>query len=378
MNEIIISFIVIFICLFLLWIFGYINKKNKIKKLSEYSFINSPTKILNEEDHVTCFLCLRNHDFLSGQMNGMISLYNHKDFSNIFLIIEHCEPITSLSELNDGSILTSSADGTLKKIKLLINDDNSRNKNYLVEFVFYTYKEFIFKSIQIKNSDDIISSNIAKELILWKKTLNEIELYKVNKILLRDEYVQDILQVNDNILITSGESVQCWDINNYKPIKKLKYSTKGSSSIYKINEILTGIFLKNKGDILIFNNNDLHEVKIINLTKFSLTSLKSLTNKTILVGIFDEQNKKSSINQYMINIENNNSEEEKQIDFNNIEMIELKKETINYVEDDFYFEGLNWSRINTIEEIENYVILGIGGQEKMKNYGRLIIFEKSK
>ena len=186
------------------------------------------------------------------------------------------------------------------------------------------------------------------------------------------------MQVNDNILITSGESVQCWDINNYKPIKKLKYSTKGSSSIYKINEILTGIFLKNKGDILIFNNNDLHEVKIINLTKFSLTSLKSLTNKTILVGIFDEQNKKSSINQYMINIENNNSEEEKQIDFNNIEMIELKKETINYVEDDFYFEGLNWSRINTIEEIENYVILGIGGQEKMKNYGRLIIFEKSK
>ena len=106
--------------------------------------------------------------------------------------------------------------------------------------------------------------------------------------------------------------------------------------------------------------------------------MKSLTNKTILVGIFDEQNKKSSINQYMINIENNNSEEEKQIDFNNIEMIELKKETINYVEDDFYFEGLNWSRINTIEEIENYVILGIGGQEKMKNYGRLIIFEKSK
>ena len=378
MNEIIISFIVIFICLFLLWIFGYINKKNKIKKLSEYSFINSPTKILNEEDHVTCFLCLRNHDFLSGQMNGMISLYNHKDFSNIFLIIEHCEPITSLSELNDGSILTSSADGTLKKIKLLINDDNSRNKNYLVEFVFYTNKEFIFKSIQIKNSDDIISSNIAKELILWKKTLNEIELYKVNKILLRDEYAQDILQVNDNTLITNGESIQCWDINNYKPIKKLKYSTKGSSSIYKINEILTGIFLKNKGDILIFNNNDLHEVKIINLTKFSLTSLKSLTNKTILVGIFDEQNKKSSINQYILNIKYNNAKKEKKIDFNKIEMIELNKETINSDEDDFYFEGLNWLRINTIEEIENYVILGIGGQEKMKNYGRLIIFEKSK
>jgi hypothetical protein len=121
----------------------------------------------------------------------------------------------------------------------------------VVEFVFYTNKEFILKSIQIKNSDDIISSNIAKELILWKKTQNEIELYKVNKILLRDEYAQDILQVNDNTLITSGESIQCWDINNYKPIKKLKYSTKGSNSIYILNKELTGIFLKNKGSILI-------------------------------------------------------------------------------------------------------------------------------
>ena len=378
MNEIIISFIVIFICLFILWIIGYINKKNKLKKLLEYSFINSPYKKLEEEDHVTCFLCLKNYDFLSGQMNGMISLYSHKDFSNISLIIEHCEPITSLSELNDGSILSSSADGTLKKIKLLINSDNSRNKNYLVEFVFYTNKEFIFKSIQIKNSDDILSCNIAKELILWKKTQNEIELYKVNQILLKDEYVQDILQINENTFITSGESVQFWDINNYKPIKKLKYSTKGSNSIYILNEELTGIFLKNKGSILIINNNDLIDVKVINLTNFSLTSLKSLTNKTILVGIFDEQNKKSSINQYILNIKYNNAKKEKAIDFNKIEMIELKKETINSDEDDFYFEGLNWSRINTIDEIDNYVVLGLGGQEKMKNFGRLIIFEKSK
>ena len=128
---------------------------------------------------------------------------------------------------------------------------------------------------------------------------------------------------------------------------------------------------------MIINNNDLTDVKVINLTNFSLTSLKSLTNKTILVGIFDEENKKSSINQYILNIKYNNAKKEKAIDFNKIEMIELKKETINSDEDDFYFEGLNWSRINTIDEIDNYVILGLGGQEKMKNYGRLIIFERN-
>ena len=375
MNEIIISFIIIIISLFILWIFGYINKKNKLKKFSEYSFNIPPNKILKEEDHVTCFLCLRNNNFLSGQMNGMISLYNHKDFKFLELIYEHCEPITSLFELNDGSVLSSSADGTLKKIKLLINNDNKRNKKYLVEFVFYTNKEFIFKSIQIKNSDDILSCNIAKELILWKKTPNEIELYKVNKILLKDEYIQDIIQINDNIFLTSGDSLQSWNVKNYKPMKKFNYCCKGNNSIYKLNEELTGIFLKSKGDILIFNNNDLIAVKVINLSNFSVTSLKSLTNKSVLVGIFDEINKKSFINQYIFNIDTHKTPKE---NLNQIEVTKIKEDTFNFTEDDFYLEEFNWSRINTIEEMGNFVVLGIGGQEQMKNYGKLIIFEKNK
>ena len=285
MNGIIVSFIIIISTLIILY---FINKrKNKYQKLSEYSFNNTPIKILKEEDHVTCFLFLKNGDFLTGQMNGMISLYQ-KDFKFLALIIEHCEPITSLSELNDGTILTSSAEGILKKIRLLTNDndDNSRKNKYLVEFVFDKNREFIFKSVQIKNSDDILSSNIAKELILWKKTQNEDELYKVNKILLKNEYIRDIFQINENIFITSGESLQCWDIKNYESIKKLNYNCKGNNSIYKLSDELTGIFLKAKGNILIFNNNDLIGLKIINLTKYSLSSLKLLNNKVILINIY--------------------------------------------------------------------------------------------
>ena len=216
MNEIIITFIIISICLILFWILDYFNKKNKLNKLSKYSFNNIPKKTLKEEDHVTCLLCLKNGYILSGQMNGMISVYNLKDLKPIVLIIEHCEPISSLYELNDGTILTSSADGVLIKIKLFLNEDNSRTKKYLVEFVFYTNKEFIFKSIQMNNSDDIISCSISKELILWKKNENDFELYKVHTILLKDEIVWDIFQINKNIFITSGESIQCWDTNLLK------------------------------------------------------------------------------------------------------------------------------------------------------------------
>ena len=373
MNGIIISFIIIIISLIILI---FINRrKNKYKKLSEYSFTNPPNKILKEEDHVTCFLCLKNGNFLSGQMNGMISLYRHKDFKFLALIIEFCEPITSLSELNDGTILVSSAEGILKKIKLLNdNNDNPRKNKYLVEFVFYTNKEFIFKSIQLQNSEDILSSNIAKELILWKKTENEIELYKFDKILLKNEYVRDIFQINENIFITAGESLQCWDIQNYKSIKNLNYECKGNNSIYKLNEELTGIFLKNNGDILLFNNNDLIGITIINLSKFSLTSLKLLRNTTILVGIFNEQNKKSFINQYIIKANNQKREKNEKEKF---EMIKIKEEEVNFTEDDIYFNEFDWSRINTIDEIDNFVVLGIGGQEKMRNFGKLMIFKKN-
>ena len=378
MNEIIITFIIISICLILFWILDYFNKKNKLNKLSKYSFNNIPKKILKEEDHVTCLLCLKNGYILSGQMNGMISVYNLKDLKPIVLIIEHCEPISSLYELNDGTILTSSADGVLIKIKLFLNEDNSRTKKYLVEFVFYTNKEFIFKSIQMNNSDDILSCSISKELILWKKNENDFELYKVHKILLKDEIVWDIFQINKNIFITSGESIQCWDIKNYESIKKLNYNCKGNNSIYKLSDELTGIFLKAKGNILIFNNDDLIGIKIINLTEYSLSSLKLLNNKVIIVGIFDEKNKQSYINQYILNKEYQQLAKEQKNDSNKLEMIKIKSEEVNFADDDYYFKEFNWSRINAIEQMNDFVFLGIGGQENMKNIGKLIIFQENK
>ena len=378
MNEIIITFIIISICLILFWILDYFNKKNKLNKLSKYSFNNIPKKILKEEDHVTCLLCLKNGYILSGQMNGMISVYSLKDLKPIVLIIEHCEPISSLYELNDGTILTSSADGVLIKIKLFLNEDNSRTKKYLVEFVFYTNKEFIFKSIQMNNSDDIISCSISKELILWKKNENDFELYKVHKILLKDEIVWDIFQINKNIFITSGENIQCWDVKNYESIKKLNYNCKGNNSIYKLSDELTGIFLKAKGNILIFNNDDLIGLKIINLTEYSLSSLKLLNNKVIIVGIFDEKNKQSYINQYILNKEYQQLAKEQKNDSNKLEMIKIKSEEVNFADDDYYFKEFNWSRINAIEQMNDFVFLGIGGQENMKNTGKLIIFQENK
>ena len=378
MNEIIISFIIIVICLIIFWLIEYINKKNKINSLSEYSFKKPPKLIIKEEEQVTCILCLKKDYILTGQLNGMISVYSYNNFTPLALIVEHIEIITSLCELNDGTILSSSADGTLRKIRLKINENKDKKKKYLVEFVFYTNEQLIFKSIQIKNSDDILSCNITKELTLWKKTTgDELDLYKVNKILLKGEDVWDIFQINDKVFITCGKCLRCWDVKKYELIKKLDYYCRGSGA-YKINDNITGIFLRKLGDILLFNNNELSAIKLINLSQFCLTSLKVLKNNTILVGVYDEKKKTSFINQYILNIEQNNSEEIKSNDINKIEMIKIKEEEVKYTDEDFYFDEFNWSRINTIEEIDDFVLLGVAGQEKLKNMGKLIIFDKNK
>ena len=371
MEEIIISLIIVTISIILLYI---INKVYNIKgkkgilsglNINLISFNKNPFKILSEEDHVTCFLCLKNKDFLSGQMNGMISYYNGKTYKAVILIIEHCEPVTSLFQLNDETILTSSADGTMKKIKILLNNKN--RKKYLVEFVFYTNKEFIFKSIQIKNSEDIISCNISKELLLWKKNPNnDNPLFKVEKILLNNEYIRDILQINELYFITGGESLQCWNCHNYENMKRLSYNCKGNNSLYRINDKYCGILLQKDGDILLFNNKTLSEIKIFNITDYTITCMKYLSNNVLVFGIFDNKNKKSEINQFIIENKNENNNE-----------IKLMKMTSEIIENNQGDSGKNWQRINIIDEIGDKIFLGVGGEINKKYFGQIIIFEKT-
>ena len=370
MEKIIISFIIIALSIIIYIIFKRhsnkrINNKNRKELLSKFniditSFNKTPFETLYEEDHVTCFLSLKNKDFLSGQMNGMISYYNGQTYKPIILIIEHCEPVTSLFQLKDETILTSSADGTMKKIRMLLNKEN--RKKYLVEFVFYTNKEFIFKSIQLKNNDDILSCNISKELILWKKNpTKDNPLYKVENVLLNSEYIRDILQINESYFITCGETLQCWDCHNYKLFKRLLYNCKGNNSLYKLNDEYTAILLEKNGEVLLFNNKTLSEVKLFNLTNFTISYMKYLSNNVLVLGIYDSQSKKNIINQYIIKNENNE-----------IKLIEIINENIG---NNNKKSEKNWERINVIEEVENKIYIGFGGEENEKFFGKIMIFD---
>ena len=51
-------------------------------------------------------------------------------------------------------------------------------------------------------------------------------------------------------------------------------------------------------------------------------------------------------------------------------ILKLNKENI-YNDD---CSNPNWQRINIIEEFDNNIILGIGGEENLRNIGKLLIF----
>ena len=59
-------------------------------------------------------------------------------------------------------------------------------------------------------------------------------------------------------------------------------------------------------------------------------------------------------------------------------MVLIKSNEFNYNTNDNNLREYNWSRINAIEQTDNYVILGIGGLENKKDVGKLIFFQKNK
>ena len=340
------------------------NKNKSSDKLSsnskKYLSFSKPFKILPEEDHVTCILTLKNNYIISGQMNGMLSVYSPKDFKPIMLIIEHDEPITSLCELHDSSILTSSADGTMKKIRLF---PENKNMQYNIEFVFCTNNQFIFKSIELSNND-ILSSNLTKEFILWK--INNKE-YKLEKILFKEEYIRDFLQLNDNFFMTAGEALQIWNISDYTRFKRLVFDCNTNNCLYKLNNDFTAVILQTENCILLFDNINLIDFKKIYIYDFIVTFTKIVNNKILLIGEYDNHNKISYICQFLVD------------DLKKFEGKDEQCECLSKIEGIVKIDkkNNNWQRINCVGAINDYVIFGFGGEENKRNSGKLTLFKKN-
>ena len=240
---------------------NYISN-NRISSTNNFLFaekINS-MKINNG---ISCIQEITSEIFCVGDLIGEIKIFELSKYKNLQNIKEHNDKINSLFLLYDGTILSSSNDHTMKKIKLI-----NQYKDYCIQFIFTGYENYIIKGIELHKGHKILSCSLDEILCLWEleDNLSRIgdtdENYVNNLKFNKGEKVMDLLEFNKDIFVTiSDKNIKFWDTENISVIKTIN-NLKGNcinNSLCKLNdEILT----------VMFN----HEIQIINVKNYEIVN----------------------------------------------------------------------------------------------------------
>ena len=290
----------------------YSNLSHKKDKENRIYSINIPN------DQVCCLLSLNNNEFLGvGFTSGSIKIFNQTNFDKKLEINEHIGAVYSLYETEIKNILSSSADKTIKLIKII---DNYNNHEIL--YVFKGHKSSVFKAIELSNKQ-IISCSDDATMIIWgaknendsinsffsnndsvplesivnnlnsndysystnNKTFSKIML----KVIKTNEIVYDILQINDELLVSSTVYgfVKLWNIFsaiNFYTIKNIQCSD-SHNTLCKINNRLIGVLLNEKYGFALIDINKKEIIKKIMVSENLEIKLSSIliTNDDIIV-----------------------------------------------------------------------------------------------
>ena len=128
------------------------NETNKyitqIKNFIEYplnNLVNCVTKIKTHKDSISFLNILQDGRLISSSYDNIINIYNKNTFEVELSINEHSNNIYSITQLKNGIIISCSADGTIKLIKLL------NNNQYQITHTYKDYNNIFKKIIEMKN-----------------------------------------------------------------------------------------------------------------------------------------------------------------------------------------------------------------------------------
>ncbi len=342
------------------------NSKKKIKGDSKTKFklirdknVNmfkpdsSNLKIKESNNTVCCILEIKEKIFAIGFLLGEIDVYDVNYLNCLFTIFEHKSRVSNMFLLQDKSILTSSFDYTMKKIK--INSNNS----YVVEFVFYASRNYIYKGIELINSD-IISISFKGNINIFKKQQqNHYKHYKEHEI--ANEEIYNVIELipNKELAFSTDECLRFFSIDTYQNIGNvhLLEFAKGNNMVH-FNKKLLAVLLK-------------HEIGLVNIeerqcvAKCSLGNLGKpecicyLKDNSILVGISNNkyENIQFSFKQYFVKM-------------NKLKLISERIEDIHKKNKDDY------CRITSLIELKNRILVyGTAGLEDYKLVGNISIID---
>ena len=255
-----------------------IQHNNSFDIISHTLELETTSKInsLKFDNGISCLLEICSDVFAAGNLIGEIKIIDKNTYKELQTIREHKGTINSLFKMQDEAILSTSADRSMKKIRLTEN-----YSNYIVEFMFNGYESYVFKGIELSNNK-IISCSWDDKLFLWEK---DNELY-VNSLQFNEEQrVDDILEIaNNKFCSVSEKELKIWDSNSMEEIHSLKFNIGiiTQNSLCKINDKLLITVSFNAIHLIDLTNYNL--INSIKMEKDSLSCITKLNDGSILIA----------------------------------------------------------------------------------------------
>ena len=256
------------------------RRQNSIDALIRQSTDFSTSKKINSmkfENGISCLAEINEVLFGAGNLIGDLKIIEKNSFKEIQTISEHNGTINSIFIMQDNSILTASADHTMKKIIL-----SSDFINYRVLFVFEGYENYVFKGVELINKN-IISCSWDNKLYLWEnKDINEYEnTLRFNE----GQRVEDIIEISENKFASiSEDELKIWSSLNMNCLKIIKL-VKGiatPNSLCKLNDsILIAIYFHS---INIIDIKDYCLLSTIDIDIGNLSCITKLNDGSILIA----------------------------------------------------------------------------------------------
>ncbi len=183
------------------------------KKISNFFQFKS---INNQTNNINCLLLLNDKKhFASASCDKTIKIYYFFDnkFKEKLTINEHKHFVLYLTQMKNKNILSSSHDKCIKIIKL-----NNEFNSYEVLFNIFGHKISVCKAFEMefynkKNiNNNLISCSLDKTIKIWNFIDNN---YKEEFELLSENYIRDVIEINENEIVSSfNNGIIFWDLNN--------------------------------------------------------------------------------------------------------------------------------------------------------------------
>ena len=333
-----------------------INNNNKFTRdinVNEFRPKSTNLKMKETNNTVCCLLEVKDNIFACGFLLGEIDVYNVNYLNCLFSILEHKSRISNMSLLNDKSLLTSSFDHTMKKIR--INDNNT----YTLEYVFKSFKNIVYKGIELNNFD-IVSISFRGNINIFKKEgFNNYKNYRQHEI--ADEEIYNVIELFPikELAIATDECLRFFSMDGYKNIGNvhLLQFRKGNNMV-QINKNNLIVLLKHDlGLVNIYQRQLIYKCSLGNIGKPECICY--LKDNSVLVGMSNNKYDKIQFlfRQYGLKM-------------NKLKILAEKIEEINKKEKDDY------CRISSIIELKNKNIVYVtAGFEEFKLVGNITIID---